>query len=207
MTKRTILALVSLLLIASPGSSIPAPVPAECNGAAQEPIKRAIRTDPRSEVVIDIHDVDVVDHHGRKLRFYTDLLKDKVFVLNFFFASCTYICPMQGRLLSRLQEKLGDRLGVEVHMISVTTDPVRDTPERLNKWAADHGVRRGWTLVTGNRREFDKLLPQFTGDYSGPREGHGSALYVGNDQARKWIVVGGLLEPQQVLEALHSLGY
>src|ERR1041384_7816475 len=68
-----------------------------------------------------IPDVVVRDHQGRKLHFYSDLVKDKVVVLNFFYTSCTYTCTMQGRTFSQLQSLLGERLGKSVHLISVTT--------------------------------------------------------------------------------------
>src|SRR5688572_32895310 len=52
-----------------------------------------------------IPDVLVQDHQGRKVRFYSDLIKDKVVVLNFFYTSCTYTCTMQGRTFSKLRSE------------------------------------------------------------------------------------------------------
>ncbi len=106
------------------------------------------------EVIIDgrrliIPDVLLKDQSGKKVRFYTDLLKGKSFVLGFFFTDCTYVCPRQGALFSALQKQLGERLGKETFIISVTVNPQRDTVERLKVWGAWFGRKSGWTLVTG----------------------------------------------------------
>src|SRR5687768_5437888 len=79
--------------------------------AGQVPIDQRVRSGRTREVVISVHDIEVTDHHGRRLRFYTDLLKDRVFVLSFFYTSCNYICPMQTTDLKTLQKMLGARLG------------------------------------------------------------------------------------------------
>jgi protein SCO1/2 len=50
-----------------------------------------------------------------------------------------------------LQTALGDRVGHDVHIISVSTDPVTDTPEKLKAWAARLKAKDGWTLVTGEK--------------------------------------------------------
>ena len=42
---------------------------------------------------INIPDVELLDQDGRKVRFYTDLVKGKVVAINFIFTTCTTICP------------------------------------------------------------------------------------------------------------------
>src|ERR1051325_2332559 len=103
-------------------------------------------------------DVEVLDQNGKKMHFYTDLIRGKTVVLNFIYTDCTAICPMMGRSFSRLQAALGEKLGREVYLISVSMNPETDTPERLKAWGEQFGAKPGWILVTGEKASMDKLL-------------------------------------------------
>ena len=88
----------------------------------QSSVDEVIEVDIRG-VKVKIPDVVVTDQDGRKVRFYSDLIKDKVVVLSFFYTSCTFVCTRQGKVFSELQSLLGERLGKSVFLISVTRDP------------------------------------------------------------------------------------
>src|SRR5262245_11922132 len=130
---------------------------------------------------VQIPDLDVRDQDGRKLNFYSDLIKDKVVVLSFFYTSCTYSCTMQGQTFSKLQSLLGDRLGKSVFLISVSTDPAKDDPAQLKSWGKRYDVQTGWTLVTGKEAGLNKLLLPFTGTRAGGGM-HLPSIFVGNDR-------------------------
>jgi cytochrome oxidase Cu insertion factor (SCO1/SenC/PrrC family) len=134
---------------------------------------------------IKIPDLVLLDQEGRKVRFYSDLIKDKVIVLSFFYTSCTYLCTMQGRVFSELQSLLGERLGKSVFLISVTTDPAKDNPQQLKAWAERYKVKPGWTLVTGEVTEMNKLLIQFTGNNAGGGM-HIPSTFIANDRTGSW---------------------
>lgn len=148
-----------------------------------------------------VPDVEAQDQDGRPLRFYTDLIKGRTVMLNFVFTSCTYICRLQGASFSKLQAALGDRLGKDVTLISVSLDPVRDTPERLKSWGARYGARPGWTFVTGGKAEMDKLLRALTGDPSGVTE-HSAVVLIGNYDRGVWIRGDGLDDPARLIQSL-----
>lgn len=153
---------------------------------------------------LSIPDVLVRDHQGRKVRFYSDLIKDKIVVLNFFYTSCTYTCTMQGRTFSKLQSLLGDRVGKSVYLISVTTDPAKDSPEQLQAWARRYQLKAGWTLVTGEQSEINKLVVQFTGGSAGAGM-HQPVTFIINDQTGKWISSTEILAPEQLLKTVDSV--
>ena len=152
-------------------------------------------------VKVMIQDLDLRDQDGRRVRFYSDLIKGKVVVLSFFYTSCAYICTMQGKLFSELQSLLGERLGKSVFLISVTTDPVKDNPERLKAWVARYSAKPGWTLVTGEEAEMNKLLIQFTGNTAGGGM-HLAATFIGNDRTGFWISGVGVFAPEELLRAI-----
>ena len=144
-----------------------------------------------------IPDAEVVNQDGKRIRFYSDLVKDKVVIVSFVFTTCALICPMQGESLSKLQAELGERLGSEVHLISVSTDPEGDTPERLKTWGLKFGARPGWTLVTGKKSEIDKVAVALTGAPAVKGE-HSPAVFVGSDKTGRWIRAYGLAAPAKL---------
>lgn len=141
-----------------------------------------------------IPDAEVLNQDGKKIHFYSDLVKDKVVIVSFIFTSCTLICPMQGESLSKLQAMLGERLGREVYLVSVSADPEGDTPERLKIWGLQFGARPGWTLVTGKKSEIDKVAMALTG---APvvKGDHSPVVFIGSDKTGRWIRAYGLAGP------------
>lgn len=152
-----------------------------------------------------IPDITVFNQRGQRVRLYTDLIKDKVVLLSFFYTNCTAVCPMQGLNLSRLQSHLGGRLGKDVFLISISMDPQTDTPNKLRRWSKAVGARRGWTLVSSNAPEMGKMIAAFTGDYPAPQEMHSSSIFVGNDRTGEWIVSDGLADIEDLVKLLARL--
>lgn len=152
-----------------------------------------------------IPDVEVLDQNGRQVRLYSDLIKGKVVVVSFFFTSCTLVCPIQGRALVKVQTQLGPRLGKEIFFVSISRDPLVDTPERLRRWAANYGVGPGWTLVTGEQDVMTKLLRDFTGESPGDQM-HSPVVLIGNDRTGVWTEVGGLRPPEEFVEVIDKIG-
>jgi protein SCO1/2 len=141
-----------------------------------------------------IPDAELYNQDGKKIHFYSDLIKDKVVIVSFFFTSCSLICPMQGESLSKLQAMLGERLGKDVYLVSVSMDPEADPPERLKIWGTQFGARPGWTLVTGKKSEIDKVAMALTGAPT-VKGDHSPVVFVGSDKTGRWIRAYGLGEP------------
>lgn len=152
----------------------------------------------------EIPDSWLVDQNGKRLRFYSDLVKGKVVLINFFFTKCNDVCPMQGRSLSKLKDRLGNRLGRDVFFISVSKDPKNDTPERLSKWGKDYGVGSGWTLVTGDEPVIKKLLWDFLGEEMGQTT-HESTIVIGNDKSGVWTSSDGLMFTEDLVKAIDEV--
>jgi protein SCO1/2 len=155
-------------------------------------------------VRIEIPDVEVLDQDGKKVRFYSDLIKDKVVVMTFFFTSCTLVCPPQGRSLAKLKSSLAERFGKDVFFISVSRDPENDTPERLKNWGSRFGAGGGWTLVTGEKGVMTRLVWDFTGEGLG-QQMHSPILLIGNDRTGVWTETEGLSAPEEIVKIIDSL--
>ncbi|HEX7180573.1 MAG TPA: SCO family protein [Thermoanaerobaculia bacterium] len=155
-------------------------------------------------VKLDIPDIALVDQDGKPVRFYSDLVKGKVVVVNFIFTTCTTICPPMGATFGKLQSLLGDRAGRDVHMISVSVDPATDTPERMKAWGQKFNAGPGWTLVTGDREQVTQLLKAL-GAYTPSINDHSPLLLVGNDAQDRWTRAYGLAPPAKMVELIDKM--
>jgi len=138
-----------------------------------------------------IPEVDVLDQNGNALHFYSDLIKGKTVAINFIFTNCTTICPPLAATFARVQKEMGDKVGRDVYFISISVDPLTDTPERLKAWGAKFKAGPGWTFVTGNKEQIDKLLYALGASVS-RREDHSPTVIVGNDVKGVWTRTYGL---------------
>lgn len=162
----------------------------------------AASASPRNKMVIP--DVEVLDQYGNALHFYTDLIKDKTVAINFIFTNCTTICPPLAATFARLQKEMGDKVGKDVHLISISVDPLTDTPERLKAWGAKFKAGPGWTFVTGEKQEMDKLLNALGAAVS-KREDHTPALIIGNDSKGVWTRTYGLAKITQIMGVIQNV--
>ena len=92
---------------------------------------------------------EVVSHTGRSYLFYDQLVRDRVVGINFFSVAGHSHFPATTHL-RRVAEALGPKLGHDVFLYSITTDPERDTVERLRELAEAEGVPEGWLLLRPN---------------------------------------------------------
>jgi cytochrome oxidase Cu insertion factor (SCO1/SenC/PrrC family) len=150
-----------------------------------------------------IPDVELFDQNGRRVNFYSDLVKGKVVAINFIFTTCTTICPPLGATFARVQRDLGERTGRDVHFISVSVDPVTDTPERLKAWGEKFKAGAGWTFVTGSKPHVDALLRALSAS-SARREDHSPTVLVGNDATGQWTRAYGLAKPSQIVQLIND---
>lgn len=152
---------------------------------------------------LNVPDVELLDQDGRKIHFYTDLVKGHTVAINFIFTTCTTICPPLGATFARVQKELGDKVGRDVLFISISVDPATDTPERLKAWGAKFHAGEGWTFVTGNKPQVDELL-RALGASSARREDHSPTVLIGNDTSGTWTRTYGLAKSSQLVQIIND---
>jgi cytochrome oxidase Cu insertion factor (SCO1/SenC/PrrC family) len=150
-----------------------------------------------------IPDVELLDQDGRKIHFYSDLVKGKTVAINFIFTTCTTICPPLGATFRRVEQELGERAGRDVRLISISVDPATDTPERLKAWGAKFHAGAGWTFVTGAKPLIDELLRALGAQTARP-EDHSPTVLIGNDARGQWTRTYGLARPTQLVEMIND---
>jgi protein SCO1 len=169
---------------------------------------RARKTYARSRYDV-IPNVEVWTHEGRKVRFYDDLVKDKVVTLNAFFVGCGGSCPLITANLRRVQDLLGEQVGRDIFMYSITLQPELETPEILRDYAEQFEVRPGWQFLTGAPADIE-LLRRRLGFYD-PDPGidvlddtHTGILRFGNDRLQRWAGCPALARPEGIVFAITS---
>jgi protein SCO1/2 len=149
-------------------------------------------------------DVVLVSQDGEEMRLYSDLLRDKVVVINAFFTSCKGSCPLVMATFASLQEWLGERLGKQVHLLSVSVDPETDTPAKLKAYAERLKAKPGWYFLTGERRHVERALYKL-GQFVEHREDHSDLIIIGNETTGLWKKAFGLARIEDIIKLVESV--
>jgi protein SCO1/2 len=149
----------------------------------------------------------VVTQEGKILRFYDDVIKDKIVVVNFIYTNCSDLCPIQTARLAQVKDKLGDALGRDVFFVSMSVDPEHDTPEMLKAFADAFGASApGWLFLTG-RPEDVKLINSKFGDRSGERNlsDHRNEIMIGNVAVGNWERDSSFADIDRIVVTIRSM--
>jgi protein SCO1 len=151
--------------------------------------------------------VTLTTHEGKKVRFYDDLLKDKIVLINFMYVKCDGICPGTTANLLSVQKLLGDRVGRDIFMYSITLKPEEDTPEVLSRYAKAYKTKPGWLFLTGDPKDVE-LLRRSLGfidrdpTRDADRSNHIGMLRFGNEAMTLWAGCPGLLGPSKIVKEI-----
>ena len=149
-------------------------------------------------------DTRLLDQDGREVRFYTDALRGKIVLISFLYTSCTDICPILMSHLSDVQNSLGDRFGKDVFFVSISVDPVDDTPEELKKYAERYETKPGWTFLTGPKKDVDAVIRRF-GEFQEDFEDHSMTFVLGDVKNARWSKMRGDQPPETVMPRILDL--
>ncbi len=149
-----------------------------------------------------IPNTHILDQNGKQLSFYNDLIKGKTVAINFIFTTCTTVCPPLTATFRKVQQTASER-GLDVKLVSVSVDPVIDTPERLRAFAEKFNADQGWTFVTGEKAEIDSLL-QSLGVAVTNKNDHTPMILIGNDSLDYWTRAYGLSSPAKLVDLIEA---
>ena len=149
-------------------------------------------------------DVELIDQDGKKVRFYSDVLKGKTVVVNAFFTSCTSVCPPMNRNMEKIQEVFGDRVGRDVFLVSMTVDPEVDTPTRLKEYAQKFHAGKGWIFLTGKKENLDWALYKL-GQYVEKKDDHKTIFIIGNERTGLWKKAFGMANVAELVQVVETV--
>jgi protein SCO1 len=150
----------------------------------------------------------LITHLGRQVKFYDDLLRDKIVVLNFMYADCKGICPTILDNLKRVRKILDEAVKKDIFIYSLTIQPEVDTPAKLKDYAEMHHIEDPrWSFLTGRPEEMDTLRhllgfadpnPEVDKDKSK----HSGMLRYGNEPQSIWGSCQGSAEPEWIAQEI-----
>jgi protein SCO1 len=173
-----------LLAVAVPAQS-PSPTPAATTSAAQKYFT----------------DVELINQDGATVRLYTDLLKGKTAIINSFYATEHSTCTVMFKNLEQVQAALGDRVGKDVFLISITVDPLTDTAAKLKAFRERFHARPGWSFVTGPKDKVEIAL-QKLGMLVQNKDDHLMILVIGNEPTGLWKKAYALADPNEITKVI-----
>jgi protein SCO1/2 len=146
-------------------------------------------------------------HEGREVRFYDDLIKDKIVLLNFMYVKCDGICMPITMNLRRVQDLFGARMGRDIFIYSFTLKPQEDTVASLRHYAHMHRVKPGWTFLTGPVADMELLRRKL--GYVDPdpevdkdKSNHIGVIKYGNEPLERWGGCPGMSKPTWIVKSI-----
>lgn len=131
-------------------------------------------------------DLELRTQDNKPVRFYTDAMEGKTVVINFIYTNCKDACPLITQKMLQMRDLLGDKFNKDVFYVTISTDPARDTPAELKKFAQKQSADLpGWMFLTGSKENIEVILKKF-GSYSKNVEEHLTLLLVGNVPVKRW---------------------
>jgi protein SCO1 len=151
--------------------------------------------------------IALTTHTGRQVRFYDDLVKDRKVIVNFMYAECDGICVPVTRNLVKVKRLLGDRVGRDIFMYSITLRPTEDTVDDLRMYAEHHGVGEGWLFLTGSPGDVDRLRRSLGFAYPDPVEdadvsNHIGMVRYGVEPLTRWAACPGMANPEHIARSI-----
>ncbi|NMG32375.1 SCO family protein [Aromatoleum evansii] len=156
------------------------------------------------DVTVRFADVLLLDQNSKERRLKSEVIGDRIVVMDFVYTSCTTVCPVVSAIMGEVQQKLGGKVGREVALVSLTVDPVRDTPARLRDYARSRGAGAGWSWLTGSTTAVNDTLKGL-GTWTPNFEDHPVVMMVGDGRTGKWTRFYGFADPAMLVAQVESL--
>jgi protein SCO1/2 len=160
----------------------------------------------------NIPNVPVTSQQGKTYQFYEDLVKGKTVLINFFYAECTGICPRMTSNLLKIQKALGDCVGRDTFIYSISLKPEQDTPANLSHYAGMHGIKpgSGWLFLRAKRSNMELLRERLGFKDSEPTldadvNEHTGILRIGSDVYDRWAAYPLLGKVETIVEVIRQM--
>lgn len=157
----------------------------------------------RSEVACDVPKVNLIRQDGSLACFPEELDDGWSLVVTFFRTYCSSSCRLNSRILAEVQNRLGTEVE-RARFLSISTDPVSDTPERLREYAAKIGAQDQWQFYTGSPEACAALRTAFNVDHA-DKAAHTPVTFLRGAPCYKWVRLDGFAHPEALLREFQSL--
>ncbi|MDH5480913.1 MAG: SCO family protein [Nitrosomonas sp.] len=191
--------ITKIILITLIGFTLASPV------LAQVAINNTQSDDKNARARNYFGDEILIDQDGKSHRFYSDLLSDRIVLINVIFTYCKDACPLLTQHLRMVKQQLGKRFGAEFRFLSLSVDPEHDTPELLKRFAIkQYADVPGWRFLVAEKAIMAKVLGRF-GQWTEDPNNHGTLLIAGNTRKAHWIKIRPDSPPERIVADLLRL--
>jgi protein SCO1 len=194
-------AVLGTLIGATLGSAILVPLRSPSGSTTEKPVKYTAPDDRRRS---RFPNVPLQTHEHQEVRFYDDLIKDKTVLINFMYTECQGGCPLTTANLVQVQQALGERVGRDIFMYSISVDSEHDTPEELRKYAKRFAVQPGWLFLTGAKANIARIRASFgdTPSLEASQSNHLSVIRLGIEPLERWAGCPTWSTPKTIIRYL-----
>lgn len=133
-----------------------------------------------------VPDVRLLRSDGHAVTLAGELDHGGPVAINFVFTTCSAICPIQSRVFAELQQKAGPGL----RLLSISLDPLNDTPAQLREYARRFGAGLGWRFYTGTPQASSTAQRAFD-VYRGNKMNHEPVVLLRRARGQPWLRVEG----------------
>jgi protein SCO1 len=110
----------------------------------------------------------------------TERLRGRITALQLMFTTCSATCPIQGALFAAVAPLLAGQR--EMQLLSLSIDPLGDSPPALRAWLARFGTHEQWRAAVPRVEDADRLLDFVRGRAAGA-DRHTAQVYLFDRQA------------------------
>lgn len=147
---------------------------------------------------------------GRSYRFYDDLIRGRIVMVNFFFTGCGDVCPLGTQTLVQVQEKLEGRVGRDIFMYSITLNPDLDSQAAIRDYKETYGVGPGWLFLRGSKDDTELLRRQLgfvdpDPELDADLETHIGVVKIGNDAIGRWAACPAFSDPEEIVRVVQTV--
>ncbi|WP_416193136.1 SCO family protein [Nitrobacter sp. TKz-YC01] len=197
MTPRRSLRTAAVTAAFGMAASVLAPVPALRPTLAKD---LTVETQPRSVHLVDRR---LVTAQGVEVNFVSDLIAKQPILLSFTFTGCVQLCPPSDVIMDVVAQRM-EKDGLQrLKLVTLTLDPLTDTPEHLRRERADQ-MHRDRIFLSGDPTNVWSVLEGLRVQ-PGPNQDHDIQFLLIGTGGRDVRTVAGLPEPEDLIAALSSL--
>jgi protein SCO1/2 len=152
--------------------------------------------------------VELRTHENKRVRFYDDVVRGHTVLINLMYVNCQGSCPTTLANLAKVQKRLGQRLGSDILMLSLSVDPAHDTPAVLADHAEMIGARKGWIFATGRSADIDairKALGMYDAVNEADNTSHFNLVTIGNEPLGQWCAIPAMSNPDDIAQTVHRV--
>lgn len=152
-------------------------------------------------VNLKVPDLELANQDGDKGRFVSDIIGDKLAAITFTYTTCSTGCTVLDGIFKKVQKGLGEELGKETILITLSIDPVTDIPPRLKAHAKKLEAKPGWIFLTGEKQTVNRVLKALE-VYSTDIFNHPPTVFVVDGKRGVWSRINGFPFANKVVKVM-----